>query len=43
MGDLIHDIEIQGRDLLEVWKERSTGFVKSFLELYTPINQLSNR
>jgi hypothetical protein len=44
-GDLIHDIESQGRDMLEVWKDKSTHFVRSFLELYTPnqFNQITDR
>lgn len=41
--NIIQEIESQSRDLLEVWKSKSTEFLKSFLEMYTPINEIKGR
>jgi len=43
LENIIQEIESQSRDLLEVWKSKSTEFLKSFLEMYTPINEIKGR
>lgn len=43
LENIIQEIESQSRDLLEVWKSKSTEFLKSFLEMYTPINNIKGR
>jgi len=43
LENIIQELESQSQHLLEVWKSKSSEFVRSFLEMYTPINEIKGR